>query len=1025
MQRPASVELLGAAHQDMESSGDAAPPGGAPNPTGPTVDLPAQPPVTADPVSPSHTRSRSAVQGSRSIAGHLSNPQSRCASRSRGSSRERGTSRRTNPAPTLAGPLHSATPSSSDIEGVKVINNRPLSRPSRSLEGTVVGNVAASAIIGGLDTIMGEALPPITPELEIALARGTNHVHDARTVGEVHDEDTGSIRGRGLAIGDTIPYGSTPHSAHALPPDHGTLHTDTGGDTDPEAHPVEGDSPSRRRKRRCQRIADVEASVQVDDAQRQMAAAMAQLQHQQQLVQQAPQPPPLVPPAGGPGDDPPPPPQAPPPLGGAPDVAATLNAAVAAPTWVEPEGMPRSSLVAQSHLGDHSITTSDVAATPLAHLPATSASPNYLLSALRLVEANPGNFSVNANNELQIRSFVIPRSRRLENAASHEMITDAFETNADPLLDSNADILYQTWCLPRIVSAVSRTLIDPFLTGGMPNMETFAAVWQPFFASANANFLGALVNSVDSHMFYYDVSAVYLKLAYWAMVLDNIQFMGLNPAFDSYPVGNPITWTDLTDTHTNSSALANAFAAGDLIFFEDVDYSRDELYLLVWLAHAGARVSVIAGQRSPDFIYVKFQEIKIHVVARRAQPAPLPGPGNPTSAAIYGFLYRLATKRSEFIDYRKGLYLALNLLPIRFRVHGGRHYRLSGTFSNFVPPVPKPVQRNIFVVWMRSVQPVEQDLRNEINNWSAARPFDRACVTALYAQLQRVFSTTIIGSYSLCVTNLIDYMIGASEQAFANSVLGQLDTPPVGQLASCMFWDWQARCFEAYTGMSIEPNPYPGQPWLGGLGRFPNIRATVDAFNWTNDVAPREGSMLVVDDFLLVRPVEWGVVGPTTKVDFTSDLKISGVAANMGLYSFRGDRSYIKATGTNTPFLIIPYGIQMVNIFTQFYALNDHCPWYHSAPFIGGMQTEFQCQAQHYGSHSFNNKLHIFEPMTIWTYDYGANEVRAPAVMSDEMTNDRADDVEIWTGQYMVRVGFGLKRAFKVRQTWLNQAGPF
>lgn len=153
---------------------------------------------------------------------------------------------------------------------------------------------------------------------------------------------------------------------------------------------------------------------------------------------------------------------------------------------------------------------------------------------------------------------------------------------------------------------------------------------------------------------------------------------------------------------------------------------------------------VPAGQRKPDCCYVKWHEIEFHTVARRGQSNPIPGAS--TSSQISGFPYRLATIRSESSHFRKRLYSALNSVDMRCRLQNDRHFRLLATFSYHIPRIPKPMQANIFVTWARAVQPMEQVLRNEVNNWAANQPNTQAIVQALHDALQQTFATTLIGS---------------------------------------------------------------------------------------------------------------------------------------------------------------------------------------------------------------------------------------------------------------------------------------
>lgn len=75
-----------------------------------------------------------------------------------------------------------------------------------------------------------------------------------------------------------------------------------------------------------------------------------------------------------------------------------------------------------------------------------------------------------------------------------------------------------------------------------------------------------------------------------------------------------------------------------------------------------------------------------------------------------------------------------------------------------------------------------------------------------------------------------------------------------------------------YTGWAPEFNLYPDARAQPVACTYADAADYYAAFGIVNDVAPRYSSLLSIDGFLLLRPQEWAILGPNTKVSFRNDL---------------------------------------------------------------------------------------------------------------------------------------------------------
>lgn len=302
---------------------------------------------------------------------------------------------------------------------------------------------------------------------------------------------------------------------------------------------------------------------------------------------------------------------------------------------------------------------------------------------------------------------------------------------------------------------------------------------------------------------------------------------------------------------------------------------------------------------------------------------------------------------------------------------------------------------------------------DEVVHFQGYSPATRVRGAALYVAGQRIMATTLLYSYNIQTTNLIQWCTGVTPEGSVNMVLGSgLARPLRGQGGESAMFSQTKVAFEHFFGFRIAKGLYPGANWLPPTGGLAAAASYYNA-NCVNDLdeAPRLTSCLIIDEFLLVRPQEWGILGPRTEINFLEDLIAQSSAELRGLYSDLGDTTYKVRVTSSQPYLLVPYGIQMLNAVHQHFEIAARAPQYRRAVFQGRRAAGFSSEVLTYASHKYINALFIYEPCSIWTFDWADNTIRAPCIQgADRLSRTVLAGLQLWRGSQIPEIGFALQR---------------
>ncbi|XP_039288758.1 regulator of gene activity isoform X1 [Nilaparvata lugens] len=268
--------------------------------------------------------------------------------------------------------------------------------------------------------------------------------------------------------------------------------------------------------------------------------------------------------------------------------------------------------------------------------------------------------------------------------------------------------------------------------------------------------------------------------------------------------------------------------------------------------------------------YIKWPGIAFLLIrngpALRAPPAQMI-----TSQQMMSFLLRLANWRNEWDSFCHGIYIALDLVGVRYRTVDGHNYHLSSDYNSSPYILPCPIDFNFFVWSFRPLTPFKKSRHDEVwkfcNNFGNHTP---AKIAAIYTAMRSAMATTLLASYNITIRDILQ----------PNFYRGNPGTPGsvIERHGELWFSKKLRSMFQYFFGLVLDGGYYCYYWWNYDYRRDCCGGAHAErCFGGMNaNLPPYWFSPLVVDDFLLTRPLEWGIVGPFPKVDLEEDLMCHG-----------------------------------------------------------------------------------------------------------------------------------------------------
>lgn len=656
--------------------------------------------------------------------------------------------------------------------------------------------------------------------------------------------------------------------------------------------------------------------------------------------------------------------------------------------------------------GDHTIETTNVADQPIYSLksPASSA-PDFIALGGPIVANSPDNFTV-VEHVFRVTSAISPVSTANALNPAINQHCDVFRSFDGPIAEANRHTCTVEWLSAIKKGYVAETDLAPFMNGNAIASRYVSSMLQPVLKPVSTYWLNAVTGLLRDKLIFHDNRAVYAKLICAALTQEICDAIGVQHTAEAWPGSNAVSYINLDDPNLTVEALQKVVTRGDLIFIENEDWDSTELLVTHWLADAGFRVDGADGHTTAQACYITWPAIPVCIL-RHGNALNRPAAAQPSPEALFQFALALADRRRERDALLAGIYIAMELVGVQYHQVGQTWYPCTSNFNTAKVQLPAPHDYN-FMLRIAKIFPV-QDTRMlaEAEGYSDIGAVNRVRLAALYNASLSAMTTTLLFSLSLTCQDVINWCTNANSRTFASTVLrGGITAPRGGNIVEAAPYFVPKLAIKHYLGLTPLINLFPGATWNGTAG------ATADAANAYHDMhvthAPRFGTVLAIDNFLLMRPQEWCVLGPHTKIDITTELRANvGTALSRGVFSYRGAKEYMERAVGACPYLFVPYGVQLINAIHQYQEMGQAALHFNSVAWSYRVQSEFTL-AQPAQDVSYNADLHIIEPCTYASFTFADSEVIAPCMAGNDLNDRDRRRLASWRGDLVDYVGFSL-----------------
>lgn len=657
-------------------------------------------------------------------------------------------------------------------------------------------------------------------------------------------------------------------------------------------------------------------------------------------------------------------------------------------------------------LGSNSIETQHCAPTLAFEYPVTSVTPNFVSQCLGFCQRNSGMFSV-AGNSYCVSSQVVPYYLSGSQRAAVTKRGAVFTSHNIPFVDN---AVHKLEVRPGGVVEKERldmAVLNLYMNGSSANSKAIDASIGGEFRAANHYLIREIAAQLPSLNTRADNSMIYAKGICAALQCD----IATTTARQLQPVAfgedQCVNFLNLDDANVTANTWVPYFENGAIQMLQRQDWDADDLQIIYWLAKAGHRWTGAANARTNHNLYINWPSIQFLLIKHGAADA-VPAVAAITSRAMYAFLQRMANKRNEWDAYEKGLYIALDVIGVRYQVVANQAYHLTADFNAFHVNAPAPRDYNILLRMLHIMFPDNPHAQSEMEIFGTASAVTRTNLAAAYSALKSAAATTLMTSLNITTQGLTNYATQAALGDQETAILAQgfcvASASVIEPIAVAKVRD----AFFALTGWAVRTNLMPGMYWNGPQGGNANAVHSFAGYNANRP--PTFWNPLVVDDFLIQRPLEWGVLAPEPKINFSHDCVSCSAAASQGVYARRGDQSYVNRVASSAPFEYVAYGTSMANAIFQMLQLNNAVLHMETSTWDYGFDAGWTPPVQDNVA-VYDADLKIFQPCTLMTYTYATTAVNAAVVLANRMGNANSlATFEAWRGDAVGRIGFMLHR---------------
>jgi len=353
------------------------------------------------------------------------------------------------------------------------------------------------------------------------------------------------------------------------------------------------------------------------------------------------------------------------------------------------------------------------------------------------------------------------------------------------------------------------------------------------------------------------------------------------------------------------------------------------------------------------------------------------------------------------------MYLAFELIGLRYIVDGNHHYPILPNLSTTDVSIPIPYDYNFMLRILGLFPPTTDTSRTEVQTFMTRRPIDRVRLSALYTCSLATFSTTYLHSLNVPARYIVAWGVGVAIPHGISALFNGGLMVPCGrsEKSEALMLSQPRKCFTMLMGTTVCRNLYPGGVWNGNN---PNVAHSYHFM--PGPQPPRIVNPFVIDDWLIVRPMEWGICAPRPSVNLYFDLEVNTAPARQGWYATRGSSVYSERVKSDCPGELCVYGVQALNVICEYLAVG--------APLLISEQTAY-CRPNSeavwsipapipVGNFTYMPALHIIEPATLCSFNWELNRVLAPCYVNPNIAYGELISLSHLVGQPLENAGIAL-----------------
>lgn len=675
--------------------------------------------------------------------------------------------------------------------------------------------------------------------------------------------------------------------------------------------------------------------------------------------------------------------------------------------------------------GDHSIETTGVTSELLIEDATTSAGPPQFFSTYGVTLRNDGTrFQHIEDAGTQVGSNLALASPTGGVDVPHMIWGTILCTHEAPIAIGDPRVRFDLHVHndePVELGRFTQSSIANLFQAGMPSERFVFSALQPNIQAVNTDVVRRATTDILLNWEFYDNSQIYAKLLFYGMLRDYFTFIDVVPVANAFGQEAVITWVNLADAALAVDSISDAIRSGHVIMREtrDIFNNANDLQLMYWLAKQGMRMDGPAGAETPHQCYVEWGPTQIIIFAYRAQPAA-PAAAILNSTQFYGLATRLATERSEWSAFTRGLYMAAELMGTRLIGHNGTWHPLRPSLSPHSIQIPAASDYSILLRYLNVFPPDSEPARIEGNAFIGMSVTERIRAIALYNAVITVATTTALYDINVTAGLLNQWCVGAADipAHFTQAMTQALNEPEViaARHLEPVGLSQPRKAFKLWLGVGVEDNIYVLDRWLGTYGQEAAAGAHVYV-NMVQNVTPTLVNPMIIDNWLDVRPIEWGIVGDRPIVNFQREIVVTGAVARRGWRGEMGSIKYSERATSQEPYKMVVYGAQAINVITQLLRRDaahvpiishQDCEWQPNrvegpgapAPVEWDAPVAYPAADQPYTA-----IINSFQPCTIMSYDYATQTIRAPCLVNAALGALELDALVYIRGQVLQNVG--------------------